>query len=939
MALKETVRQVRAQLERAGHGVEAAQAWLLRRILERQLAASGGSPRDVPGFFAAADFPAPSVERLLDAPDLDWSDATALGWAYQFWNDDDREAIDRRIGPRGRVQVAELASKTQLFTERYMVDWLARHSVGRLGHVPLESLRVLDPACGTGHLLVGVFDFLVARYQARGDLPSHEIVRRVLTCNLHGIDIDPLAVRITAAALYLRAQQVAPGTLLPPLQLVASVFDAANAPEGVGAALAELSWRGTLTRRADVSPELHAFLHERTSTTDLGVQMHPAPVPAGARLYGLLEDASYHVVISNPPYLATAKIALEAGDLTRAFDGMPDLFAAFTRRSLELCLPRGLIAFVALSNWMFLSSFAPVRELLLRGQIVLLADLGKGAFRHASKLIQTAMVVASPTRLSDVVARGARVGSRDEIAADQPARIAAELRQADRFHDFDPAAFTQVEGAPFLFWIDQELLGRYAALPKIEDVARGAGGIATGDNERFVRSVWEVAPATAKAAVAGRAETHVPYLKGAAGREWIEPCRTLLRLSNPGEFGLARPHLRAVAPTELGVAYTTIGQRFAARLHSTCSVRDVSGASFFPGEGVTAADLVCALNRKAVRELACALNPTINFQLGDVRRLPFDRVENAAEIVATLQREFERDEQGDELSVRFRDVSCQSAWGAAKAWAQRQVDRPRGAPLEPFDEAPEPRAAVRRISHALGQAFGRFGRDGLLDRPPPGTVAWFVADEAGLQAPCFAALHAAWTPQPGHDDLPGYLRHAFFAVHRRQYENRPIYLPLSSRRRSVVVWVAVHRFYPGLLGDVAAELGSRPGCAELDELLATLHLVAKAGPPAPRAGAAGREVDAPFELDLDDGILPNAAALWPLLDPQWKDPKRWWGELAAPAGKRDYDWSRVAGRYFPGRIRAKCIEDASLSVAHRQAPGAPRDSAVARLRGARILEP
>ena len=847
------------------------------------------------------------MESLLDEAELQagWSDATTLGWVYQFWNDADREAIDRRIGPRGRVDVGELASKTQLFTERYMVEWLVEQSVGRLAHVPPDELRILDPACGTGHLLVGAFDFLVDRYRAAGHTSDEDIARRILACNLHGIDLDGVAMRITAAALYLRAKQLAPGLRLPPLQLVATTFDATGETPEIAAAVAEMGWRGTLTRLDSPSPALEDFLEHRTTKGDLGVRMHPAPSPAGARLRGLLDEHGYDVVISNPPYLATAKIALGQNELTRAFDGMPDLFAAFTRRSLELCKRDGLIAFVALSNWMFLSSFAPVRELLLEGQIVLLADLGKGAFRHASKLIQTAMVVASPTRRPNTTALGARVGSRDEIAADQPERIAAALREPGCFRPFDPADFAHVEGAPFLFWIEPDLLRRYEALPKIADVARGAGGIATGDNERFVRAIWEVPPAAAKAALRGEGTTHVPYLKGASGREWIEPCRSLLRLSRPGEFRLARPALKVEVPQQLGVAYTTIGQRFAARLHSTRSVRDVSGASFFPEAAVSAADLVCALNRRTVRELACALNPTINFQLGDVRRLPFDRVQDADAIVAVLQREYGAAERGDELSPDFVGPDQPSAWTAAKAWAQRQVDRAPGAPLEPFTAATAPLAGS--LSHALGVVFGRFGRTGLLDAPPAGTRAYVIADRDGLQD-C-APLHAAWSPREGHTTLDSYLRHAFFAVHRRQYDNRPIYLPLSSRKRAVVVWISVHRFSPDVLAELMADLGTRPASAEGDELLATLEQLATRGP-------SPREVDAPFGFDLDDGILVNAAALWPVLEPQWKDPKRWWSELAEPAGKRDYDWSRVAGRYFPTRIRARCMQDASLALAH-----------------------
>ncbi len=69
-------------------------------------------------------------------------------------------------------------------------------------------------------------------------------------------------------------------------------------------------------------------------------------------------------------------------------------------------------------------------------------------------------------------------------------------------------------------------------------------------------------------------------------------------------------------------------------------------------------------------------------------------------------------------------------------------------------------------------------------------------------------------------------------------------------------------------------------------------------------------------MDLDDGVMINSAALWPLLEPQWKDPKKWWQELCLAKGRKDYDWSHLAARYFPSRVDEKCRQDPSLAVAH-----------------------
>lgn len=1004
---------------------------------------------DLPGLYGESPLDrfftiSPAVLRMtierLDAPELAsaWDDDTTLGWVYQFWNDPHREAIDERIGPRGKIRADELAAKTQLFTEQYMVEWLVQNSLGRIvlemrnqwrasagedaytatwpyfvagganadsQGVPkrLSDLKILDPACGSGHFLAGAFDFLVPLYREEArflgiERTDQEIAATIIEKNLHGIDIDGRAVQVAAAMLYLKARRLARPVRLPRMNLVATSFDldGLDAEDPAFAALAkalggssvdlqrlsrrfrDVSWAGSLTRFS-TSPlpvkgatlslfdesrsiaEIERFIETHTRKDDLGVRFDGAQLASGLRLRKMLEDGAYDVVLFNPPYLATSKFDIEPRALQRALNGMTDIFAAFVDRALELCKPRGYIAFVALSNWMYLSSFRDVREQLLEGSIVLIADIGKGAFRRASKLIQTAMVVATPTGEVAGNSLAARLGSRDGISAEQVTELAASLRDSASYSVFDPSVFSQIEGAPLLFWLDSAFLKRYAEVPKIGDSADGAGGIATTDNERFLRAVWEVPVASAKAAAAHAPDaSYLPYVKGADGRDFIEPYRWLLQARHGAlELRCLVPSLRLDIPNRLGVAYTTIGNRFGARVHSVPSVRDISGASFFPRGGISLDALVCAMNRSHVRELASALNPTINFQLGDVRRLPFDEVCGGEEIMRRVREQFALSEQGNELSLDYRKPTS-SAHSWTESWAQRAMDRGAGEPLpayDPEDDAPAPEA---HISFAIGVALGRFDANGqgVLDKAPEDALPagiLFVSAEGGdsLDHSACLPLVEAWKKHGeivgGRDDLRGFLRKSFFAYHRKIYENRPIYFPLSSSKKSFVAYVAIHRFgndtlnllladyllptrrrLEGELDDlrVARATGANKSRAErrfaevqrlleeLSDFIERVMEIAEAGPPPADERTPRREVDARFVMDLDDGVMVNSAALWPLLEPQWKEPKKWWKEVAMAAGRKDYDWSRLAARYFPTRVREKCMENASLAVAH-----------------------
>ena len=103
---------------------------------------------------------------------------------------------------------------------------------------------------------------------------------------------------------------------------------------------------------------------------------------------------------------------------------------------------------------------------------------------------------------------------------------------------------------------------------------------------------------------------------------------------------------------------------------------------------------------------------------------------------------------------------------------------------------------------------------------------------------------------------------------------------------------------------------------ELADFIAKVTECAERGAPPPDGKTPPREADTRFRMNLDDGVMINSAALWPLLEPQWTDPKKWWKELCLAKGRQDYDWSHLAARYFPTRVDEKCREDPSLGVAH-----------------------
>jgi len=416
---------------------------------------------------------------------------------------------------------------------------------------------------------------------------------------------------------------------------------------------------------------------------------------------------------------------------------------------------------------------------------------------------------------------------------------------------------------------------------------------------------------------------------------------------------------------------TSKGTDFGARAFDRPSIFDVEGRSIF---GLASDDAVTLLNGPTARRVMSSLNPTVHFTAGDALRIPVFPDPAASAIWGNVCSAFDLHESHREPSVEFR-CPGPSSWRHAQDWAQAAVDRLEGRPLPEYAEQLDPEPTTDHLSFALGVALGRFGpastpTEGILDPAtadlsralPHGILFLDTTLNAedrrdGLAHPASEPLHAAWAeyaPAFGTKkrSLSDWLAVDFFKdVHKGMYENRPIHWPLSSAGKTFVAWVNINRMNGQTLrvlladhlaptltrldGELADLRAARDGAdkkaardaerqydrvlkarSELQGFIADVEQCADRGAPPTDGKCPAREQDARYAPDLDDGVMINSAALWPLLEPQWKDPKKWWKELATASGRKDYDWSHLAMRYWSGRVDRKCRQDPSLGVAH-----------------------
>lgn len=1036
---------------------------------------------DLPGVFGDVGLtsllPIPSsmvrevVERL-DDPGLvsAWSDDTTLGWVYQFWNDPERREIDALLDAQNKLQSQDIAAKTQVFTERYMVDWLVQNSLGAAwsaickrngwssdlddtwkyvvsrpredGWVDapesIRTLKLLDPACGSGHFLVIAFGLLAALYREearhRGQsVTEKEIAESILENNLFGIDIDPRAVQIAAASLYLKAKSLASDARPKRLNLVAPALQLGNLPpndpaiaelrkdlkQEVGipeeltgkmiTALTGVDHLGSLLKvdaavenaiksaeaefkrstgqgdlftgfrsetikqsaedaRASVVARVERFLAAHSRSDDLGLRLEGEQLSVGLRFLRIAQPGTYDIVVGNPPYFGTQSLAdTDYIDNTYALS-KENLCTALFERAMELTRPAGQVAFVTVRNWLYVSQLAEFRSTVLRTfPPECAADLGLGGF-EALPGVEAMMLVARRAGTDCIV-----VDARDGAASEK----VDALTSARSTFRTQPALLARLPGSPFVYRWTKDFIEDFLSRPLLGELAPVRVGMKTSDNLRFLRCPWELrVPDVLSAIDGGTDKRWAPYVKGAEGKVWIEPLADVIDWRDAGlAVRVALDAAYGQGPQgekhffKRGVAFSTIGRSFIARAHHHPSIFDVAGSSVFPPD---VAATVCLLNSRFAREVVQDLNPTINFQVGDVARIPYRPDKRAGEVFRTLQEAFAQHEAGDELSPNFKKPAA-SPWQHAQAWAQAVVDSAETDGVAPYSSSFEPLAPFASVSFALGVAFGRFGPngEGWVVSPPetslPSGVLFLSARrndddrseslKDSLDHDACAPMRQAWaehgTALGEGDDLRTFLRKSFFDFHKKLYENRPIYFPLSSSKKNFVAFVSIHRWaddtlnvlladhllperrrLEGELEDIkkarAEAAGGRTNRAErrltelqklleeLNDFIAKVTATAEKGPPSPDADTPKREADAPYCMDLDDGVMINSAALWSLVEAQWKDPKKWWGQLACRSGPKGthFDWSKTAARYFPTRVRLACEQDPVLAVAH-----------------------
>lgn len=408
------------------------------------------------------------IHELVNAiPESDWQDIEIIGWLYQFYISEKKDQVIGKV-----VKSEDIPAATQLFTPNWIVQYLVQNSIGRqwlqtypdspLKHnmpyyigpgeqppevqaqvaastppnLEPESIKVLDPACGSGHILVEAYKVLKAIYEERG-YRSRDIPQLILKHNLFGLDIDDRAGQLAGFALMMLAREddrrlfsrIANGEVqlnvtslqetghlkLQELWRALNLGGDWNRGQSQGlfdGEQTDLSAPSADQRYQLLQRTLQAFTQAKTFGSLIEVpHIDAEPLsnlldqlqemarngdvmqkPAAETLVPYVQQAwilaqRYDAVIANPPYMGSKGMNANLKDFAKKAypNSKSDLFAIFMEHAFALLKPNGFNAQINMQSWMFLSSYENLRDWLLKHTtIITMAHLGSRAFDSIS---------------------------------------------------------------------------------------------------------------------------------------------------------------------------------------------------------------------------------------------------------------------------------------------------------------------------------------------------------------------------------------------------------------------------------------------------------------------------------------------------------------------------------------------------------------------------
>ncbi|HRW97851.1 MAG TPA: BREX-1 system adenine-specific DNA-methyltransferase PglX, partial [Cyclobacteriaceae bacterium] len=633
-----------------------------------------------------------------------------IGWLYQFYNNEPKSRVDEYVKKGVKVDKDDIPAKTQLFTPDWIVRYLVENSLGRLwiesnADIELqekwtyfleeanqekqthdllklqsekyriirpEEIKLIDPAMGSGHILVYAFDVFMQIYTKKG-YSQRDAASAILRNNIFGIDIDKRAYQLAYFAVMMKARQYNRRIIDSELSCNVYYFQDSknidsNHLEHFGVGMGDVQKKEAqnhlqvLIEEFEDSKEYGSLLNikksnwnllrEFVSKYDLSGQMSMDSIgieESKSKLSSLIEIAEkltnqYDVVITNPPYLSSSNINVNLSTFLKKYypDSKSDLFATFMERGIQLTKSYGYLAMITQHSWMYLSSFENLRAKLMKKSLINMIHLGTKAFDEiGGEVVQTAGFVFRNAIFSDY--KGIYIRLNEPTS--QNGKEVMFHSGKNRF-ETSQSNFSKIPGSPISYAISNEVAESFK-YPLLEKTFMSRQGLACGDVNRFRRNWYEVSyneidfNATSVEDFHNRNHKYAPINDGGEYRKWYGNNIAILRFDK-GTYDVLLTMGNHLPSRDKyfkpGITWTAItNNRLSLRYFSNGFLFSNAGMAIF-GEERKLKALCALLNSTLTIDILSALNESLNYNKGDIARIPInDNIFSNEDIITSVE--------------------------------------------------------------------------------------------------------------------------------------------------------------------------------------------------------------------------------------------------------------------------------------------------------------
>lgn len=623
-----------------------------------------------------------------------------LGWLYQYYNSEKKDEVFAGLKKNQKVTKENIPAATQLFTPHWIVKYMVENSLGKLilEYIPnmesikkdwnyyieteiessseklsIEGIKILDPAMGSGHMLTYAFDILFDVYQELG-WSKKESVLSILQNNLYGLEIDDRAGQIAAFALLMKGKEKFP-----------RLFQVLEREENFEMPVISLQESNAISKRMytmlEECPTLQDLLKGFENAKEYGSilkidsfeenilqdeyqklqekiqnQGQFSLLKNNEFLEGDLEEdlerleriirqykimiQKYDVVITNPPYMGGRGFSPKLKNYTEKNykDSKSDLFSVFMEVCQGFTKKNRYTAMITMQSWMFLSSFETLRNhMITKTEIQTLNHLGARAFSElAGEVVQT---VSWVQKHKTPEKKGTYIRLVDYNNGEEKER---EFFNKENYYQANQKDFTKIPGSPIAYWVSDRIREIFEKEKKLGKVGEAKQGLATADNNRFVRLWHEINFYTIGFGMKNSEEAlnskkkWFPYNKGGEKRKWYGNQEYVVNWEKDGyeikHFCDSNGKVRSRPQNteyyfKKSISWSDItssGNSF--RLYPEGFIYDVTGMSYFIEDKFLT--YLGIFNTKIYSKLTKLINPTLHLQIGDMIKMPYFQIQN-----------------------------------------------------------------------------------------------------------------------------------------------------------------------------------------------------------------------------------------------------------------------------------------------------------------------